>query len=478
MDEITLERIIEQKCNLRDFSGESCALAAVINVPNASEVVYDCLVLQEHRGEKSSGIISAQEGNFFHKKEMGLAREVFLKFNFDKKLPGKTAIGHNRYATHGAHDSVTNIQPLFFHESKFGPFAIAHNGTLSEGSNVKKQLISEGCIFQSTTDSELMAHLIARSDKKDIEHAVIDAANKIKAAYALMILTPDKLIALKDKFGVRPLSIGKLDGGYVICSENFAFAQNPNCEHIREITPGEMIIFERDVSDFRAIQYASPDEKFCVFEPIYFSHPRTRYGGIYNEDFRLEQGIELFRQNPNLGKKGDLVIPILDSGKYASIRLAEALNVPYEEALLRIHNPPIGNIRSFTSPTQNERKSTISAKFNLREDAVKGRRVITVDDSIVRSTTMSAVNKRLRDAGAEYIINCIASPPIIDVCPCGMDFQDPNELVAYNRSLSEIKKKIGADELIYLSLKGLNNVVKRTFNSGVCTGCFGGNYPG
>jgi amidophosphoribosyltransferase len=477
MGEITLERSLNRD-SLRDFSGENCALAAAINVENASEVVYGGLVFQEHRGEKSSGIISVQEGDFFHKKEKGLAREVFFGFNFPRRLPGKTAIGHNRYATQGAHDSVTNIQPLFFHESRFGPFAIGHNGTLIDKLNTKGGLINEGCLFQSTTDSELMAHLIARSDKEDIEGAIVDAAEKIQAAYALMILTPDKLFALKDRFGVRPLSIGKLGDGHVICSENFALAQIPDCEYVREVNPGEMIVFERDVKDFRAVQYAEPDERFCVFESIYFAHPRTKFGGFYNEDFRIEQGVELYRENRDLGERADLVIPILDSGKYAAVRLAEALGVHYEEVFLRIQNPPKGHIRSFTSPTPEERRSTVDTKFHLREDAVDGRRVITVDDSVVRSTTMRAINEKLRRAGVEYIVNCIASPPIRNICPCGMDFQNPNELVAYGRSIEEIRESIGADELIYLSLDGLLNVVNRTNKLGVCTGCFGGDYPG
>ncbi len=480
MGVLTLEGTIEQELafDLRDFSGEKCALAAAINVPNASEVLYGCLVYQEHRGEKSSGIISVKEGDFFHKKDMGLARDVFYRFNFEKRLPGKTAIGHDRYATQGKHDSVTNIQPLFFHESKFGPFAIAHNGTLVDKLDVKGQLIASGALFQSTTDSELMAHLIARSDKDNIEDAIVDAAEKIKAAYSLVILTPDKLFALKDKFGVRPLSIARLGDGYVICSENFVFDQNPDCEYIREIEAGEMVVFERDVKDFRARQYAKPDERFCSFEPIYFSHPRTKYGDVNTEDFRLEQGVQIFIENHELGKRGDMVVPILDSGKYAAKRLAEALGLPYEEAFLRIQNPPVGNIRSFTSATDEERRDTVRAKLHLREDAVMGRRVITVDDSVVRANTTTIINQWLRNAGVEYIINCIASPPIRQICPCGMDFQNPTELAAYNRDVEEIRQKIGADELIYLSLNGLNKVVDRTIKYGVCTGCFGGDYPG
>ncbi len=474
---ITLKGSLLEEVNfdLRRLFPESCALAAAVNITNAAKNVHDSLVLQEHRGEKSTGIISVSDGTFYHAKAMGRARNSFMEWDLEKKLPGKTAIGHGRYATQGAHDSTTNIQPLFFHDSKFGPFAIAHNGTLADIDGMKERMMGNGVVFQSTTDSELFGHLIAQSNAKKIEEAVIDAANKIKAAYSLLILTPNKMIAIRDRFGVRPLSIGKLNGGYLICSESYVFDQYPECVHVRDVEPGEMIIFEEDIDGFRSAKYANDTEHFCVFESIYFSHPRTKYNGFYNEDFRMELGKELFRENPEL--EGDAIVPILDSGKHAAWGLAEASGIPYREYFLRIHAPPNANLRSFTSATTLERKNTAHMKLHLRKEAVKGKKVVTVDDSIVRSTTVSIINKRLREAGAAYIVNCVSAPSIVNICPYGMDFQDTSELIAYNNSIDEIRQKIGSDELIYLSFDGLKNVVKRTYARGICSGCFGGKYP-
>ena len=368
-----------------------------------------------------------------------------------------------------------NIQPFFFHDTKYGPFAIAHNGTLANAKSIRENMISNGVVFQSTTDSELLGHLISHSNKKTIDDAIIGMTNDVKAAYSLLVFTPEKLFALRDRFGVRPLSIGKLDGGYLVCSEDYTFDQYPDCKHVRDVDPGEMVIFERDVKDFRSIKYADDKEHFCVFESIYFSHPRTTYNEFFNEDFRMELGRQLYNENPDL--KGDVVVPVLDSGKHAAWGLSEAMNVPYREHFLRVHNPPRINLRSFTSATDEERIKTAYQKLHLRKEAVNGKSIITVDDSIVRSTTISIINQRLRDAGAKKITNCISSPPIVNICPYGMDFQDTQQLVAYHNSIDEIREKIGSDELIYLSHGGLKDVVKRTYDRGVCMGCFGEKYP-
>ena len=474
-----MEGILENETAnaLRGLMGEECALAAAVNVENASERVYDCLMLMEHRGEKSSGIVSVMDGELEWKREMGRTRRVFHDYDFEKKLPGKAAIGHNRYATAGAHDSKSNIQPFVFKDSRFGPFAIAHNGQLTDLNNMKEKLKESGALFQSTTDSELMGHLITHSQENPIEDAIRDACYAVTAAYSLLVMTPDKLIGLRDRFGVRPLSIGKMDGGHLMCSEDYVFDQYKDCHHIRDVEPSEMIIFKRGNKDFKSIKYAPGKEFFCVFESIYFSHPRTTYNRFYNEDFRRELGRQIFREHPDLRLKGDVVIPILDSGKYAARGLADISGLQCEEHFLRVHNPPRANRRSFTSSTDEEREKTAYQKLHLREDKVKRKNVITVDDSIVRSTTMKIINKRLREAGVENIINCISAPPIKNICPYGMDFQTRKELAAYDNSIEEIKNNIGADELIYLSLHGLDEVVRNTYNRGICRGCFGGEYP-
>lgn len=467
--------VLNRGYELRDLLREECGLAAAINIPNASKYVCDCLILQEHRGEKGAGIISIKDGIFFKRRRVGLAREQFFEYNFKSKLPGKTAIGHNRYATQGDSDSIENVQPLVFKRSKFGPLMIAHNGTLVGQEEIKKSLEKEAVIFQSDTDSEIFGHLIARSKKPSLEEAIVDTLLQIPAAYSLLILTPNNVFAIRDRFGVRPLSIGKLGNGFLVCSENYAFDQYPKCKLVRDIEPGEMIVFDKNNSSFRSIKYAEAEEHFCIFEGIYFSSPRTSYNGFIHEDFRQELGKKVFEENPDI--RGDFILPVLDSGKHAGIGLFKASDIPYKEYFLRIHNPPRSNSRSFTSATWEERIRTAYQKLHLRKDKIKKRRAIVVDDSIVRATTMKIINKRLRAAGASYIINCISSPRIIDVCPNGMDYQDKQQLVAANKSISETRDFIGADELIYITLEGLKEVVSRTYKCGICTGCFGGKYP-
>jgi amidophosphoribosyltransferase len=473
-----LQGIIEDELNfnLRNLLHEQCGLAAVINIKLASQYVYDCLVLQDHRGEKSAGIISHDGNGFKHRKRMGSVKAEFNDVNFQKMLPGTMASGHNRYATQGDPDSLTNIQPLFFNESKYGPFASAHNGTLVNSRSIRKELIEKGAIFQSTTDSEIIGHLIAMSKQPTLEKAIIDALKNVKAAYSLLIMTPDKLFAIKDKFGLRPLSVGKLGGGYLVCSETYAMDQFPDIEHIDDILPGEMAIFTKGKKDFRRMQYTKPQERPCVFEWIYFSNPRSTYNGVYHEDFRTECGWEIGEENPRL--KADIVVTILDSGKHAARGLAKRLGIEYLEAFQRTHNPPRANKRSFTSSTSEERIRTAYIKIHLRKDMVDGKHVITVDDSIVRGNTLRVLNERLKNYGARKITNCIASPPITNICPNGMDFQTTDQLaMVRSGSIEGVRDLVGADNLIYISIHGLNNVVSRTYASAICDGCFSNNYP-
>lgn len=471
----TLEE--ESTANLRDILPEECALAAAIGLPNASRIVYDCLMLQEHRGEHSVGIISVEDDNFSMRRRVGSVKEQFLEVDFASQLPGHTAIGHNRYATKGDPHSITNIQPLFFHHSRHGSFAIAHNGTLADRDGLRDTLAQEGVLFQSTMDSEVLGHLIARSDTKTLEEAVKMAVAHIPTAYAMLVFSKDKVIALRDRYGVRPLSIATMEDGYLICSENFTFDQYPNCLHLEDISPGEMVVFDLDNvhAGFQRHQLAEPDEHFCIFEGIYFSDPRTRYNGYWHEDFRFELGKRIFDENPDI--EGDVIIPVLDSGKHAALGLSEASGIPYQELFQRLHNPPRSNRRSFTSATYEERVRTAHQKLHLRKEKIKGRRVVIVDDSIVRSTTIRIINQRLREAGATHITICISAPAIVNVCPYGMDFQERSQLVAYAHSVEEIRKKIGADRLIYVSLDGLDQVVQETYQCGTCSGCFGGRYP-
>ena len=465
----------ELTCNLREVLPEECGLAAAINLPDASRYVYDCLMLQEHRGEHGVGIVS-QEGEEFHMlRRVGSVKQQLHGVQFDKQLPGDIAVGHNRYATKGNATSLTNTQPLFFNHTRYGSLSISHNGTLAKSNEIRTRLAQEGALFHSATDSELIGHLISRSSSDSLEEAVIQMTKVIPTAYSLLIQAQDKVIALRDPYGVRPLSIGTIEGGYLVCSENYTFDQYPDCRHVGDIQPGEMVVFERGKDDFTRIQYAEPEEHFCIFEGIYFSDPRSRHNGYWHEDFRYQLGVQMYRQHPDI--QGDVVIPVLDSGKHAALGLAEASGIPYREYFKRLHNPPRAQRRSFTSATYDERVRTAYQKLHLRKEKVRGKRVVIVDDSIVRSTTMKIINQRLREAGVTSITTCISAPPIVDSCPYGMDFQDKSQLIAYNKSIEDICEGINSDRLIYVDPKGLDVLSKETYGCGTCSGCFGGRYP-
>jgi amidophosphoribosyltransferase len=459
--------------DLRRIMSEKCALAAAINLTYASALVRKCLVAQKARGEAGSGIVSIEKEEFFRSRGTMPVDVQFYSINLGKELPGRIAIGHNRYATQGDFSSLENIQPLLIRDSKYGPIAIAHNGTLVNYQRIKNELVKNGSVFCSTTDTEVLVHLIITSGKKTIEEAIKYALGRIEAAYSLLILTQDKLVAIRDKFGVRPLNIAEFGEGYLVCSETHIFDQL-GATNLKSVGPGEMVIFEKGKKHPGCVQYAKPDEHFCIFEGIYFSNPRTRHKNVYHEDFREKLGEEIVRENRD-DIKGDIVIPILDSGKHAAIGLAKAVGVKYEEVLQRSHG--YKQSRSFTSPTVEEREEVVIGKFHLRKDKIFNRDVIVVDDSIVRSTTIKIIVRMLRAAGARTIVVCIASPPITNICPNGMDYQDTDQLIAYSKTIEEIRKNVGADKLIYLTLEGLIKVVKKTYDCGICTGCFGGKYP-
>ncbi len=460
--------------NFRELFSEECGVAAAWNLPMAARCVYDALMLQEHRGEHSVGIISFDRSKFYKYRRLGSVREHFLDVDFSLDLPGDIAIGHNRYATKGNPYSIANIQPLFFDRTRYDALIISHNGSLVDYEETREQLIRKGALFQSTTDSELLGHIITNVPSKTLEEAVVKMTETIPASYSVIVATADKIIVLRDRYGVRPLSMGKIRKGYLIASENYTFDQYPDCEEVEDIKPAEMVIFDNKSNEITKIQYAEPEERFCIFEGIYFSDPRSRYNGYWHEDFRYELGRKIYEENPDI--TGDVVIPVLDSGKHAALGFSEASGIPYKEYFRRLYNPPRIQRRSFTSVTTEERIRTAYQKLHLRKEKIKGKRVIVMDDSIVRSTTTRVINQRLREAGAKEIINCISAPPITDTCPYGMDFQDRQELIAYNRSIEEIEELIASDKLIYLSLKGLEEVAQKTYRCGICSGCFGGHY--
>jgi amidophosphoribosyltransferase len=444
------------------------------------------LLLQQHRGEKSVGIVSSHDHNLFFRKRMGRVYEQFDK-NYDfSELPGKVAIGHNRYATKGASDDKSNIQPLVFRDSKYGQFAVAHNGTLSNIDDIKARLIKGGALFQSTTDSEVLAHLISQSKKKTIEDAILSELADIHPSYSLFVFTPNQLFAVRDKYGVRPLSVARLKEGYLVASETCAFRMFDDSEYLRDVRPGEMVIFNKSTiktSDgFKSIKFADSKESFCSFECIYFSDPRSEYNGFMHEDFRFLCGEKVYTENKDLfnslRNEGSLIVPILDSGKHGARGLSNASGIPYKEIFQRRHNTPTGQGRSYTSSSDWEREYVAMMKLDLRREEIKDKTVISVDDSNVRGKTATINNQRLRRAGAKRIINVFMSPMISEPCYYGMDHQTHDELIASNyKTLDAIAENIGSDLAIYISLQGLKDTFKQTYNCGICTGCFGGEYP-
>jgi len=477
--------------NLRDILNESCGLAGAVNIPIASEVVRQMILVQQHRGEAGAGIASSNNNNLQIRKDKGRVDVVFPdNFDYQQILPGDMAIGHNRYATKGSVEERCNVQPLLFKETNHGQIAIGHNGQLIDIYNERERMVKNGAIFQSTTDSETIMHLISQSDESDIEQAIASEIKKIPAAYSILIMTPSKLIALRDRYGIRPLAIAQIGEGYLVASETTAFRIFDNAQFVRHVNPGEMVIFDKNKiksgKGFQSVQFAEPDENWCIFEGIYFSDPRSEYNGFMHEDFRQECGIELYRQNKeffdSLKEKYSgriAVIPLLDSGKQGAIGFSKGSGIPYKEYFMRRHNAPKAKGRSYTAAYQDERTNIANMKLDLRSEKVDGICAITIDDSEVRGTTITSTNQRLRKAGAALIVNGVLSPMLKGTCVKGMDHQTLNELIAYQCGfdVEKIAEITGSNRTIYLSLDGLNGVVDITYRCGICSGCFGGKYP-
>ncbi|MCB9358945.1 amidophosphoribosyltransferase [Candidatus Woesearchaeota archaeon] len=499
----TIEEIIHDE-ELHSFSNDSCALAGAVNIPYAATVVRDMLQVQQHRGEKSVGIVSSKGDRFYAIREMGKVDEVFpiaqMK-SIQAELPGSMAIGHTRYATRGLADYVSNIQPFIFNETKFGHFAFAHNGQLVDINKIHKTLLQRGAVFQSKSDSELLAHVIAKSDKKSFHSALKNDLAKIPCSYSALVETDLEIIGFRDPFGVRPLSIARKGNGYLIASETVAFRLFPDAEFIRHIEPGEIVVFnkkkikakEKPKSmqmnipiEIKELADAKNQSEFhCIFEQIYFQDPRSEANGFMHEDFRQRCGRQVYLENKEFFdemrvRHGSnlVVVPILDSGKQGAIGFSRESGILYKEYFMRRHNAPHSSGRSYTAHNQRLRILIAGMKLDLRKEKVLGKTVITVDDSNVRGTTARTNNERLRDAGAREIYNVYLSPTIENVCYLGMDHQNLKELIAYRKkSLEGIAKEIFADRIFHISLAGLNSIVNDTYKMGICTGCFGGKYP-
>jgi len=423
-----------------------CAIVGVYGSENASKIAYYALFTMQHRGQESTGISSADGDRIHLVKRRGLVTDVFHEGRL-KLLEGSCAIGHNRYSTAGK-DSVLDAQPVFA-KYKLGEISVAHNGNLTNKYEVRNDLIDKGAIFQTDMDTENIVHLIAKSQKNKLKARIKDMLRKIEGAYCLAIQSRSKMFVVRDRFGIRPLSLGKLkDGGWIVASETCAF-DLVGAEFIRDIKPGEMLTFEKG-KEPKSEMIFEPDPHPCAFEYIYFARPDSIIDGKTVYNMRLKMGKQLAKETP---ATIDLVLPVPDSGVAAAKGYADGMGVPFEMGIVRNHY--VG--RTFIEPTQEIRDLKVKLKLSPIKDMIKGKRVAIVDDSLVRGTTSKQIVKLLKEAGATEVHMRIASPEIKYPCRYGIDTATTEELISSNRTPQEIAEYIGADSLGFLSIKGLTD---------------------
>ncbi len=448
---------------------ESCAVFGVYGHPEAANLTYLGLYALQHRGQESSGIVASDGTRVHSEVGMGLVADIFDEERLSK-LKGHLAIGHNRYSTAGQ-SHISNAQPFLVDHSR-GIIALGHNGNLVNGGRLRRDLEESGSIFRSTSDSEVILHLIARSAEEGAELAIVDALNRLEGAFTLTMLTRDKLIGVRDPLGFRPLVLGKLENGWgrdawVLASETCAL-DLIEAEFEREILPGEMIIIEED-GPRSLFPFPPQQHRQCIFEFIYFARPDSHIFGKDVYTVRRQLGVELARENP---VESDIVIPVPDSGMAASLGYAAESGLPMEIGLVRNHY--VG--RTFIEPQNAIRHFGVKVKLNPMKSYLEGKRVVVVDDSIVRGTTSRKIVEMIRKAGASEIHMRISSPPITNPCYYGIDMPTYEELIASSNSVEETREHLAADSLAYLSLEGLLKCVSHRENE-FCTACFTGSYP-
>jgi len=444
-----------------------CGIFGIFNHPEASKLTYLGLYALQHRGQESAGIASSNRERIFPYIQMGLVADIFNQENL-AKLEGDIAIGHVRYSTTGV-SLLKNAQPLVINYAK-GPLAIAHNGNLTNARELKEKLERSGSIFQATSDSEVVLHLIAKANGVPIESALRYALSKVKGAYSLIVMTPEKLVAVRDPWGVRPLCIGTLDNGIVMASESCAL-DLIGAKYLREVEPGEMVVVDKKGLRSHRLFQKKKDAALCVFEYIYFSRPDSIIFGKSVHSVRKELGKRLARETMPKIKNADLVIAVPDSANGAAMGFSQESGIPYETGLIRNHY--IG--RTFIEPNQHIRDFGAKIKYNPVRDILSGKKIVVVDDSIVRGTTSRKLVKMLRAAGAKEIHLAISSPPITDTCFYGIDTPTKKELIASMKSIKGIKNYLGVDTLNYLSLEGLLESTELP-RADFCTACFTGKY--
>jgi len=442
-----------------------CGIVGVFGHRDASQLAYLGLFALQHRGQESAGIVTADGEQLKLRVGMGLASEIFDEEAL-KGLSGRAAVGHVRYATTGA-SHLKNAQPLTFNHVH-GPIAIAHNGNLTNAGVLRENLEDRGAIFQSSTDSEVIVHLIARS-KGPVEDAIIHSLRQVIGAYSLLFLTPDKMIAARDPHGFRPLVLGRLGRSYVVASETTAL-HLMGARPLREIEPGEVLILEANSVPKSLRPFGRAPASRCVFEQVYFARPDSEVFGRSVQASRQELGRELAREMK--GISADMAVPVPDSGVPAALGFSQESGIPFQVGFVRSHY--VG--RTFIQPAQVLRDASVALKLSPVREALRGRRIVLVDDSIVRGTTSRKICRMLRKVGVKEIHMAISSPPIVSPCYYGIDTPREDELIAARHTSEEVRRFLGVDSLHYLSVDGMLRAAGGGAD-GYCTACFTKEYP-
>lgn len=466
---------------IRDFSSipfdddklhEECGVFGIIGHEEAAAHCVLGLHALQHRGQEAAGIVTSDGKNFFQHHAVGKVGDNFSSHEIVSSLTGSIAIGHNRYSTSGDKMRLANIQPIFA-ELNFGSFAIAHNGNLTNAIGLRRKLVESGSIFRTTMDTEVVIHLIATSKGNTPLDCVIDALSQVDGAYSMVAMTQDVLIGVRDPYGVRPLLLGKLDGAYVLASETCAF-DIIGAEYIRDIEAGEIVVINKKIlQSFKPFE--KKKERFCIFEYVYFSRPDSFVGNKHVYEIRKNMGKELARQNKSLGI--DVVVPVPDSGVAAAIGYSEESGVPFELGIIRNHY--VG--RTFIEPTDTIRHLGVKLKHNANRSVIEGKKVLLIDDSIVRGTTSKKIVNMVREAGAKEVHMRISAPPTTDPCFYGVDTPSKDKLLASKMTIDEMGKFIEVDSLGFLSMDALyRSVGEKSRNNKApqyCDACFTGEYP-
>ena len=443
---------------------DECGVVGVYGHSDAANLAYLGLYALQHRGQESAGIVASNNGKMHLEVGMGLVADVFSDLRL-KKLPGNIAIGHNRYSTTGV-SRIKNAQPCLI-EYAGGTMAMGHNGNLVNASEIRQELGTAGAIFQSTNDSEVIVHLMAQSQRNSFVDRAVAALSQVKGAYSIVLMSENELIAARDPQGFRPLCLGKLDGAYIVASESCVM-DLVEAEFIREIEPGELILINQyGVKSFYPFQKTST--KQCVFEHIYFSRPDSYLFGHSVYSVRKLMGKALALEKP---VEADVVVPVPDSGVISAMGYSEEAEIPFQMGLIRNHY--VG--RTFIEPQSQIRNFGVKIKLNAVKPVIEGKRIIIIDDSIVRGTTSKKIVRMLREVGALEVHVRISSPPTTHSCFYGIDTPTKSELIASNMDIEQTREYLGADSLHYISLEGMLGIFGEQKDD-FCAACFDGHYP-